>query len=92
MVSKPRVSETAATGCGGSIYGFLQEEGVVEETGQEAAGQRADPVDPPIWPVGRGQGGTQGTGGIESAAGEGAGHHDAQRDGEADGEAGDGAD
>src|SRR5208282_6125861 len=65
--------------------------GVIEEAGQEAASQGADPVDAMILKVRGGKGRSEGARGIESAAGEGACNHHAQDDAEADSEAGDGA-
>jgi hypothetical protein len=37
-----------------SKLGLLEVEGIVEETGQETAGEGADPVDTPVGPMGCG--------------------------------------
>src|SRR5271163_594149 len=71
--------------------GFLQEERVIQKSRQESPGEWTDPVDAVILPVGGRQGGTESAGGIEGAACERTGDHDAQHDADADGETGYGA-
>ncbi len=51
------------------LESFLEEQGVVEKAGEEAAGERTDPVNAMILPVGGGERGTERAGGIESPAG-----------------------
>src|SRR6185369_2642441 len=70
---------------------LFQEKGVIEEGGKKTSCQGAYPVHALGRPMRRGQGGPEGTGGIQSCTGEWTGDHDSQGDGQADAEAGDGA-
>src|SRR5690348_15424568 len=69
--------------------GFFQEKGVVQETGEEASGERTHPVNSMILPMGRGQGRAESASGVERATGEGTGHKNTEDDANTDGESGD---
>src|SRR5580704_13101700 len=66
--------------------GLFQEQGVVQEAGEEASCKGTNPVDAVILPMGRRQGRAEGASGIERATGEGTGHQDAQHDADTNGE------
>src|SRR5580692_4953481 len=68
---------------------FRQKKSVVEEASEESAGQGADPVDALICKVSAsGEPGADSASGIQSAAGEGHGHENAERVRAADGDGG----
>src|SRR6516162_4309487 len=69
---------------------FFQVQSIVKQAGDEASGQRTNPVNAVVSPVIRGQGRPKRSGGIQGGAGERAGYQNANRNGEADAEAGDG--
>jgi hypothetical protein len=60
--------------------GLAQEGGVVEQAGDEAARQGANPVNAPVRPVGGRQCRAESAGRIQGSAGKGAGDEDTQRD------------
>src|SRR5256885_1524791 len=67
---------------------FAVKKGIVEEAGEEAAEERADPIDALISPVICGESGAEGAGDLRSPIGNGFDRGDAFGDPEADGDGG----
>src|SRR5687768_8609473 len=66
----------------------LQEERVVNDPGEDCAGDGADPVDVVVLPEVGDEGGAEGAGWVHGRAGEGTTEEDVHGDGQADGQAG----